>query len=106
MRSPLSFLTLLFSTIAFLPLLSSALHFYLDASENKCFLEELPVDTIVEGSSCLLFHWLVYKVEVLILWGAVCVWRVGHYSAFEWSDEAQGTRVLFPTSPPAVRTLY
>lgn len=28
----------------------SALHFYLDANERKCFIEELPTDTIVEGA--------------------------------------------------------
>lgn len=27
----------------------SALHFYLDANEKRCFIEELPTDTIVEG---------------------------------------------------------
>jgi len=39
-----------------------ALHFYLDASEKRCFIEELPTDTVVEG----------------------------HYKALEWSDQAQG----------------
>ncbi|KDQ61666.1 hypothetical protein JAAARDRAFT_150546 [Jaapia argillacea MUCL 33604] len=28
----------------------NALHFYLDASEKRCFIEELPSDTVVEGS--------------------------------------------------------
>lgn len=28
---------------------TSALYFYLDAGANKCFLEELPKDTIVVG---------------------------------------------------------
>jgi len=39
--------------VAFLSLLhlSSALYFYLDAGENRCFLEELPKDTIVVGRS-------------------------------------------------------
>lgn len=39
--------------VAFLSLLhlSSALYFYLDAGENRCFLEELPKDTIVVGES-------------------------------------------------------
>ncbi|KAK8846648.1 hypothetical protein IAR55_005735 [Kwoniella newhampshirensis] len=34
-----------------LPLLSAvnALHFYFESNEKKCFLEELPSDTIVEG---------------------------------------------------------
>jgi hypothetical protein len=26
-----------------------ALHFYLDSDEERCFIEELPTDTIVEG---------------------------------------------------------
>lgn len=30
--------------------LSTALYFYLEAGENKCFLEELPKDTIVVGT--------------------------------------------------------
>ena len=29
--------------------LAHALHFYLDASEKRCFIEELPTDTVVEG---------------------------------------------------------
>ncbi|KAL7415880.1 emp24/gp25L/p24 family/GOLD-domain-containing protein [Mrakia frigida] len=41
--------------------LTQALHFYLDANEQKCFMEELPVDTIVEG----------------------------HYAALEWSEMVQ-----------------
>ncbi|KIY72234.1 hypothetical protein CYLTODRAFT_367769 [Cylindrobasidium torrendii FP15055 ss-10] len=39
----------------------SALHFYLDANEKRCFIEELPTDTVVEG----------------------------HYRALEWSEEQQ-----------------
>jgi hypothetical protein len=30
---------------------SNALHFYLDANEKRCFIEELPTDTVVEGPS-------------------------------------------------------
>lgn len=33
---------------------SNALYFYLNAGENRCFLEELPKDTIVVGTSSLL----------------------------------------------------
>lgn len=29
----------------------NALHFYLDSNEKRCFIEELPTDTIVEGIS-------------------------------------------------------
>lgn len=28
---------------------ANALHFYLDANEKRCFLEEVPSDTVVEG---------------------------------------------------------
>jgi len=27
----------------------NALHFYLDANQKRCFIEELPTDTVVEG---------------------------------------------------------
>lgn len=39
--------------LAFLTLarFSSALYFYLEAGANRCFLEELPKDTIVVGTS-------------------------------------------------------
>ncbi|KIK95675.1 hypothetical protein PAXRUDRAFT_826790 [Paxillus rubicundulus Ve08.2h10] len=40
----------------------NALHFYLDANEKRCFIEELPSDTVVEG----------------------------HYKALEWSDKTHG----------------
>jgi hypothetical protein len=33
---------------------ADALHFYLDASEHRCFIEELPTDTVVEGPSAAL----------------------------------------------------
>lgn len=29
---------------------ANALHFYLDANQKRCFIEELPTDTVVEGS--------------------------------------------------------
>ena len=37
-----------------------ALHFYLDANEKRCFIEELPSDTAVEGpylSKTLFYEW-------------------------------------------------
>ncbi|KAH9943806.1 emp24/gp25L/p24 family/GOLD-domain-containing protein [Amylocystis lapponica] len=40
---------------------TNALHFYLDTNEKRCFVEELPTDTIVEG----------------------------HYRALEWSEKDQ-----------------
>ncbi|KAF5331478.1 hypothetical protein D9758_015499 [Tetrapyrgos nigripes] len=40
---------------------ANALHFYLDANEKRCFIEELPTDTVVEG----------------------------HYRALEWSEARQ-----------------
>ncbi|KAI0296048.1 emp24/gp25L/p24 family/GOLD-domain-containing protein [Russula brevipes] len=39
----------------------NALHFYLDANEKRCFIEELPSDTVVEG----------------------------HYRALEWNEHEQ-----------------
>lgn len=41
--------------LALLPLLvlastTHALHFYLDANEKRCFIEEIPTDTVVEGN--------------------------------------------------------
>lgn len=41
--------------------MTNALHFYLDASEKRCFIEELPSDTVVEG----------------------------HYRGLEWSESYQ-----------------
>ncbi len=41
-RSLLSCLFLFISAV-------NALHFYLDADEKRCFIEELPTDTVVEG---------------------------------------------------------
>jgi hypothetical protein len=29
---------------------ANALHFYLDANEKRCFIEELPTDTVVQGA--------------------------------------------------------
>ncbi|KAF8498725.1 emp24/gp25L/p24 family/GOLD-domain-containing protein [Russula emetica] len=51
-RSLLSCLFLFISAV-------DALHFYLDANEKRCFIEELPTDTVVEG----------------------------HYRAMEWSEQ-------------------
>ncbi|KAI0704345.1 emp24/gp25L/p24 family/GOLD-domain-containing protein [Cytidiella melzeri] len=51
---------------------SNALHFYLDSNEKRCFLEEIPSDTVVEG----------------------------HYKALEWNEkeakyvENQGLGIL------------
>ena len=39
----LSFLLCLVTSI-------NALHFYLDTNEKRCFIEELPTDTVVEGA--------------------------------------------------------
>ncbi|KAJ4473805.1 membrane protein [Lentinula aciculospora] len=55
-RPPSLFLLLLCSALA-----ANALHFYLDANEKRCFIEELPTDTVVEG----------------------------HYKALEWAEQEQ-----------------
>lgn len=39
----------LFLVVLLLIASANALHFYLDASERRCFIEELPTDTVVDG---------------------------------------------------------
>jgi len=39
----------LFSFILCIASAANALHFYLDANQKRCFIEELPTDTVVEG---------------------------------------------------------
>ena len=39
----------LFSFILCIVSVANALHFYLDANQKRCFIEELPTDTVVEG---------------------------------------------------------
>ncbi|KAH9993667.1 emp24/gp25L/p24 family/GOLD-domain-containing protein [Russula compacta] len=56
-RSPCSLLFCLFIFTSVV----NALHFYLDANEKRCFIEELPTDTVVEG----------------------------HYNALEWNEQEQ-----------------
>ncbi|KDR65741.1 hypothetical protein GALMADRAFT_260151 [Galerina marginata CBS 339.88] len=51
----------LFSIFLFLVCSVNALHFYLDANQKRCFIEEIPTDTVVEG----------------------------HYRALEWSEHEQ-----------------
>jgi len=61
----------MFPRLLYLLILASAahaLHFYLDANEKRCFIEELPSDTVVEG----------------------------HYRALEWS-EARQEYIDYPT---------
>lgn len=38
--------------LLYFALAANALHFYLDANEKRCFIEELPTDTVVEGELC------------------------------------------------------
>lgn len=57
---------------------SSALHFYLDLSEKRCFIEELPTDTVVEG--CTLTSELCPPKLMK---------NIGHYRAQEWHEEEQ-----------------
>ncbi|KAL0576445.1 emp24p/erv25p-related protein [Marasmius crinis-equi] len=49
------------SSLLYFGLAAHALHFYLDANEKRCFIEELPTNTVVEG----------------------------HYRALEWSEAEQ-----------------
>lgn len=71
----LPFLLLLFCATV------NALHFYLDANERRCFIEELPTDTVVEGEylflPCLRGMSLIEQT------------KSGHYRALEWSEGPQ-----------------
>lgn len=51
-----------------------SLHFYLDADEKRCFVEELPTDTVVEGM-------LVPLSSIRNLTRGT-----GHYKALEWDE--------------------
>lgn len=88
-----------FGLVAF----ANALHFYLDANEKRCFIEELPTDTVVEGKghiSRLACHSYLHS-------------RAGHYRALEWSDSSQayvenselGILVDVAVRPPILPTL-
>lgn len=44
-RSPL----LSLATLVLFAWTTSALHFYMDLKDKRCFIEELPSDTVVEG---------------------------------------------------------
>jgi len=61
---------------------TSALHFYLDSNEERCFIEELPTDTIVEGGhfSCARRPPRQFITSRILL---------GHYRALEWDDQQQ-----------------
>jgi hypothetical protein len=58
---------------------TNALHFYLDADEKRCFIEELPTDTVVEGKQdvCLLSGTFSHPLSL----------SLGHYRAMEWSEQ-------------------
>ena len=49
---PLSSLLL----VLFVAATANALHFYLDANQKRCFIEELPTDTVVEGAQPIPSH--------------------------------------------------
>lgn len=56
----------------------NALHFYLDANQERCFIEELPTDTVVEGErqSSISSNPCIYL-------------ELGQYRALEWSQQQQ-----------------
>ena len=56
----------------------NALHFYLDANQQRCFIEELPTDTVVEGER-----------QSLISANPCIYLEIGHYRALEWSEQQQ-----------------
>lgn len=64
--------------------LTNALHFYLDANEQKCFMEELPIDTIVEGQTAL--PSLPLSLASSLKLTSVSLAQTGHYTALEWSE--------------------
>jgi len=70
-----------FALILILSFISSinALHFYLDANQKRCFIEELPTDTVVEGA-------VQRHIDVLNGIDMLCV---GHYRALEWAEDQQ-----------------
>ncbi len=70
-------------TVLGLVLQTRALHFYIQANEERCFLEELPSDTIVEGIFPRVIPLLRF-VQVLI-WE----WDTAHYKALEWVEDSQ-----------------
>lgn len=76
-RSLLSCLFLYISAV-------NALHFYLDADEKRCFIEELPTDTVVEGKH----HQKTY-VYYPATFSHSLSHSLGHYRAMEWSDQGQ-----------------
>jgi hypothetical protein len=53
---------------------ANALHFYLDAGQRRCFIEELPADTVVEGRE------LIHDFHITL---QLCT---GHYRALEWAQ--------------------
>lgn len=66
-------ITLLFS-------LANALHFYLDANEKRCFIEELPSDTVVEGKA---------RVPSYLVRQPYLSFSIGLYRALEWNEKSQ-----------------
>jgi hypothetical protein len=63
----------------------NALHFYLDANQKRCFIEELPTDTVVEGQflSCCNLRQYIEN------WNEHCDKLTGHYRALEYSQERE-----------------
>jgi len=70
----------LFSFILCIVSAANALHFYLDANEKRCFIEELPTDTVVEGKDFLAVHDDSSHCSPF---------PTGHYRAREWSEQQQ-----------------
>ena len=56
---------LLFSTSA----VANALHFYLDAGQRRCFIEELPANTVAEGILYVFFRSSVRNCTQVIIVG-------------------------------------
>jgi hypothetical protein len=84
---------------------TQALHFYLNANEKRCFLEELPSETIVEGKSSPLICSLVTHNPVkrlLVMAKGVPHHHgsltypsdpPGHYKALEWVEDEKDWKI-------------
>ena len=59
----------------------NALHFYLDADEQRCFIEEVPTDTVVEGPPA---PGMRFDLRAVL----TSYW-LGHFRALEWAEKDQ-----------------
>ena len=70
----------LFSFILCVVSVANALHFYLDANQKRCFIEELPTDTVVEGKHFPLHVWRFSLLPQVIIVLVSCQNNRKHHS--------------------------